>query len=257
LALTRAIGPAIARCALTHAARVPIDLERARREHAAYEQALREAGCTVERLPDAPDLPDAVFVEDTAVVLPTVAVLTRPGAAARRLELPDVERRIADLRPVVRLRAPATLDGGDVLRAGRTLYVGRSGRTNREGIRQLRLAVEPAGFAVVPVAVKGILHLKSAVTELADGLLLVDPAHVDPEALPGFDLLATDPSERGAANALRVGDVVIYPESFPRTRERIEGCGVHVVPVPAGELAKAEGGVTCCSLLVDVDDPPR
>lgn len=251
LALTRAVGPAIDRCALTHRDRVPIDLDRARAEHAAYEDALREAGCAVERLPEAPDLPDAVFVEDTAIVLPSLAVLTRPGAPSRRRELPSVERRLAELRPVVRLRAPATLDGGDVLHAGGTLWVGRSERTNREGVRQLRDAVAAAGIEVVPVPLRGILHLKSAVTAIGERTLLVDPAHVDVDAFRGFELVAIDPREPGAANALRIGDRIVHPEAFPRTRARIEATGARVLPVPAGELAKAEGGVTCCSLIVE------
>ncbi len=252
LALTRAVSEAIARCELTHLAREPIDLARARAQHEAYEDALRRAGCFVTRLPEEPELPDAVFVEDLAVVLDELAVVTRPGAASRRPEAVTVAAALARLRPLVTLREPATLDGGDVLRAGRTLFVGRSSRSNTEGLAQLEAAVAPFGYRVEPVAVEGCLHLKSAATPVAPGVLLVQPAWVDPAAFgPGFEVIEVDPGEPFAANALRVRDTVIHAAAFPRTRARLESHRIRVVPVDVSELAKAEGAVTCCSLVLE------
>lgn len=252
LALTRAVSDAIARCELTHLAREPIDLARARAQHAAYEDALRRAGCFVTRLPEEPELPDAVFVEDLAVVLDELAVVTRPGAASRRPEAVTVAAALARLRPLVTLREPATLDGGDVLRAGRTLFVGRSSRTNAEGLAQFEAAVAPFGYRVAPVAVEGCLHLKSAATLVAPGVLLVQPAWVDPAAFgPGFEAIEADPGEPYAANALRVRDTVIHAAAFPRTRARLEARGLAIAPVDVSELAKAEGAVTCCSLVLE------
>lgn len=252
VAITRPVSASIARCELTHLAREPIDLDRAVAQHAAYEDCLRRAGCEVVRLAAEPDLPDAVFVEDLAIVLEKLAIVTRPGAASRRAEAASVAEALARRRTVVTLPAPATLDGGDVLRVGRTLYAGRTARTNGEGIARLADAVKALGYRIVEVPVNGCLHLKSAATLAADGLLLVQPEWVPAAAFdPALEQLQVDPSEPYAANVLRVGGVVIMPAAFPRTRERLESRGIRVTTVDVSELAKAEGAVTCCSLIVE------
>lgn len=255
IALTREVSRSIARCELTHLERTPIDLERARAQHRVYEDALRDAGCRVARLPGLPDHPDAVFVEDVAIVLERIAILTRPGAPSRRGEVESVAARLSELRPLARLCAPATLDGGDVLVTRETLFVGRSSRTGDLGIRQLREQVAPLGLDVVAIPVRGVLHLKTAVTEVGPDLLLLDPSAVDRSCFPGFHSILVDPAEPGAANALRIGNRVIYPEEHFRTRRRLEQAGVDVIAVPSSELARAEGGVTCCSLIVEA--PPE
>ena len=227
-------------------------MERARAEHAAYEATLRALGCAVERVPPAPDLPDSVFVEDTAVVLDELAVICRPGAESRRAETAAVATALRAYRPVAAVLAPGTLDGGDVLRVGRRLLVGRSARTNDAGIRQLRSIVSSLGYDVVAVPFTGCLHLKTAATLVADAVAVVNPAWVEPAALAPLRTIAVDAGEPFAANALRVGEAVLYPAEFPRTRARLEAEGVAVRTVPAGELAKAEGGVTCCSVVFAV-----
>jgi dimethylargininase len=251
VAITRDVSPAVARCELTHLERVPIDVVAARLQHRAYEACLASLGCTVERLPSAPELPDSVFVEDAAVVLDEVAVIARPGAPSRRLEVPAVAAALEQYRPVVRVEAPATLDGGDVLRVGRELLVGRSGRTNAAGIAQLRGMLGAYGYSVREVRVHGCLHLKSAVTAVADDLLLANRRWLSADDLPALDVLDVHPEEPFGANALRIGDAIVYAAELPRTRERLEARGLRVHTVPAGELAKAEGGVTCCSLVFD------
>jgi len=252
VAVTRGVSPAIVRCELVHLARSPIDVAAAGRQHRGYVDALQTLGCRVQELPADPELADSVFVEDTAVVLDEVAVITRPGAPSRRPEAGPIALALAPYRPLVRIESPGTVDGGDVLRIGRTLYVGLSGRSNQAAIDQLAAALAPYRYDVRGVAVSGCLHLKSAVTTIGDDTVLVDPEWVDPAVFSGTRAIAIDPRERGAANALRIGERVIYPASFPATRRRLEAAGVDVVEVDVSELQKAEGAVTCCSLVFEV-----
>lgn len=252
VALAREVSRSIADCELTHVERTPIDLGAARAQHASYLDALEALSVRVIRLPELPAFPDAVFVEDTVLALDEVAVLTRPGAASRRSEVDEMARAMAPFRPLVRMDAPATLDGGDVLRLGRTLYVGRTARTTDAGIAALRVLVTPYGYEVREVAVAGALHLKTAVTQVAPSIILVNPAWVDPESFDGYDVLTVDPEEPFAANALLVNGAVIHSTAFPRTQALQRARGIRVVGVDASELAKAEGGVTCCSVLFDV-----
>jgi dimethylargininase len=249
IAVTRAVSSSLTDCVLTHVPRTPIDLERARRQHHEYEQALVRLGYRIRQLSEAAALPDAVFVEDVAVVLDEIAVMTWPGATTRRPEVESVAAVLGDYRPLRRLAGPGTLDGGDVLRIGRTLYVGLGGRTNAAGASQLEDAVGAFGYEVRLVEVHGALHLKTAVTAVAEGVLLLNPAWLDARPFEGLDRIDVAPDEPFAANALRVGERVIYPSAFPRTRDRLAQQGVDVIEVDVSELAKAEGGVTCCSLL--------
>lgn len=234
---------------MTHLQREPIDLALARRQHAAYEEALREAGCEVQQLPEQPDWPDSVFVEDTAIVLEEVAVATRPGAPSRRAEVASVADALAEFREVLTVEAPATLDGGDVLRLGKRLYVGASSRSNRDGIAELNRLIASFGYRVDAVAIEGCLHLKSAVTQIADDLLLINAERVGPDAFQSWHSIACDPAEPDAANALRIGDRVILSASWPRTAERLRQAGIDVHTVAMSEMEKAEGAVTCCSLI--------
>ena len=252
LALTRPVSPSIVECQLTHLAREPIEFARAAAEHAEYERRLAELGATVRRLPAAPTLPDAVFVEDTAVVVDELAVVTRPGAEARRPETAAVAEQLAEYRRIVPIEPPGTLDGGDVLVMDGEVYVGRSTRTNDSGIEQLRRALEPLGYRVTAIAVTRCLHLKAAVTRVAAGTLLVNPAWVASDAFTGYRRLAVDPAEPAAANALALGGSILHPAQHVRTRARLEATGLAVIPVPMTELAKAEAGITCCSIILEV-----
>jgi dimethylargininase len=251
IALTREVSPTIGACELTHLAREPIDVERARRQHRAYEEALHSLGCEVERLPPLPDHPDAVFVEDTALVLPEVAVVLRPGVASRRAETASVATALPAWRPTVALEGPGSVDGGDLLPLGTTVYVGRSGRSDEAGAEELRRRLVPWGYRVERVALSGCLHLKSAVTRVGPETLLVNPAWVDPAPFASWKRIEVAPQEPHAANALRVGELLLYPEAFPATRRRLESAGFRVLPLDLDELAKAEGAVTCCSLVFE------
>jgi len=255
LAFTREVSPSIIRCELTHLDRAPIDLDRARALHREYEAALASLGCIVRRLPEVPELPDAVFVQDAAVVFDEVAVITRPGAASRRAETESVAAALKPLRPLRFIEPPGTLDGGDVVALGRSVFVGQTARTNADGSRQLAAALTPFGYTVTRVGVTGCLHLQTAVTPVADRVILVNRRWVDPAVFGDVKVIDVDPAEPFAANALRVGDGLVYPDNFPRTRARLEARGFTVVPVDVTELAKAEAGVTCCCLLVPAAVP--
>lgn len=249
IAITRPVSPRIVDCLLTFQERDPIDVDLAEAQHRAYEEILSTLGCRIERLPAEPDLPDAVFVEDAAVVLDEVGILMHPGAETRRLEVITVAEKLANYRRLLRIEPPGTMDGGDVLRVGKVVFVGRSSRSNDEGILQMRNLLEPYGYRVTDVPIEDCLHLKSAVTQVGRNKLLIDAKWVDPALFDAYDFVEADPSEHHAANALLVGNCVIYPSAHVRTRRRLEDAGISVVSVDVSELAKAEGGVTCCSLI--------
>ena len=249
VALTRSVPPSIADCELTHLARELIDVQRATAQHRAYEEALASLGYDVRHLPDEPSLPDSVFVEDTAVVVDELAVITRPGAASRRGETVSVAEALRAYRKLAFIEDPGTLDGGDVLRIGRKLFVGISERTNGAGIAQLRSHLAPFGYTVSAVVMHDCLHLKTAVTAVSDSIVLINRAWAD--FPPGFEQIDVDPAEPFAANALLTPNGVLMPAAFRRTIARVRARGIEVRTVDASELAKAEGGVTCCSLLFD------
>jgi dimethylargininase len=251
IAITRAVSPGLARCELTHLAREPIDPTRAAAEHTNYEHCLTTLGVDVVHLPSEPELPDSVFIEDTAIVLDELAIITRPGAPSRRIETATVADALRPYRDLASIVAPGTVDGGDVLTVGHRVHVGLSSRTSASGIEQLRQMLAPLGYHVTEVVVNGCLHLKSAVTQVAPDTLLINRDWVDGGAFPGMRLVAVDPTEPYAANALWVGDTVVFPAAFTRTRDRLRELGITVLSIDVSELAKAEGGVTCCSLLVD------
>lgn len=254
IAVTREVSPALGNCELSYVPREAIDVARAGAQHRDYQRALETLGCRLQTLPAEPERPDSVFVEDVAIVLDEVAVLTRPGALSRRAEVASVAEVLRRYRPVLAIEEPGTLDGGDVLRVGRTLYVGESARSNAEGIAQLRELLAGHGYAVQGVPTRGCLHLKSAVTQLNDHTLLLQPEWVDRERFADFRVIEVDPAEPPAANVLRIGDALVMPAGFPRTRQRLLDAGFRVIAVDVSELQKAEGAVTCCSLVFRADE---
>jgi dimethylargininase len=251
VAITRAVSSALAECELAYQPRVPIDVDVARAQHHAYERALARAGYRIERLDTDSAMPDSVFVEDMAIVFDELAILTRPGADSRRREMPAIATALAAYRPLQEIQPPATVDGGDVLVAGRRVFVGRSTRTNEAAVIQIRRILGPFGYTVTETDVRGCLHLKSAVTSLRDDRLLVNRKWIDPAAFDGLTLVDVAPEEPSAANALRLNDRVIFPTAFPRTAERLAALGLRIELVEASELAKAEGAITCCSVIVE------
>jgi dimethylargininase len=257
IAVTRKVSSGMMRCELTQLKRTVIDIDLAREQHAAYEQVLRNLGYRVESLPEEPDLPDSVFVEDTAVVLDEVAVITRPGAPSRRAETASIAAVLGKYRQLLHIESPGTLDGGDVLRIGRTLYVGLTKRTNAQGVDQLETLLRPYKYRVLGSTVRRCLHLKSAVGLLPRNGLLINPSYVDRGEWLGMHFIDVDRKERLGANALMVGEDVIYPGSKPRTAELMRARGIRIHTVDMSEMEKAEGGVTCCSLLIEPPDARR
>jgi dimethylargininase len=258
VALVRLPGERLAEGIVTHLERAAVDVSLARRQHQAYVAALTTAGWRVVAVPEAPDHPDAVFVEDTVVVVDDLAVLTHPGAPERRGEVEGTRAAVTALGlRVVELAlagpgAGPTLDGGDVLQVDRRVYVGRGGRTNADGVRALRDLLAPLGRTVVPVPLDGVLHLKSALTALPDGTLIGLPGRLDAAGLPG---LRVAPEEPGA-HVVPLGDgSLLMAASAPRTAAWLDQLGFDVVTVDIGEFEKLEGCVTCLSVLVPAPAP--
>jgi len=255
-AITREVGSSLNDCELSFRARQPIDVARAMMQHKAYQDCLTQLGVRVVSLPAEPGLPDAVFVEDPAIVLDEVAIILNLGAPSRRPEASSLANALSRYRPLRFVAAPATLEGGDVLRIGRSIFVGLSQRTNREGIDQLAELLGPYDYQVRAVEVRGCLHLKSGCSYVGHDTVLVNRSWIDVAPLSGFELLDVPGDESGAANALLLNDVVIMPASFPKTRVLLEERGFRVRTIDVSELQKAEAGVTCTSLIFKADRPP-
>jgi dimethylargininase len=249
IAITQLPSPRMQQGERTFVGDERIDPALALRQHEAYRNALRRCGAEVIVLDANLACPDGVFVEDTAIVLDDVAVMMSMGAASRRGELPAIEAELARWRPIARVRLPATIDGGDIVRAGRALYVGRSPRTNDSGIAALRSIVAPFGYTVTAVPVTGCLHLKTACSALPDGRFLINADWIDTSALAAGALLPVANDEPWAGDVLVIGDRIIVSDAFPQTAELVAEASREVIPVSVSEFAKAEGGVTCLSLV--------
>ncbi|MFQ5674078.1 MAG: dimethylarginine dimethylaminohydrolase family protein [Nitrospinales bacterium] len=247
IALVREPAPSFARALSTHPARNDIDVHRALRQHRAYVRALRQAGARVVYLQPDESLADAPFVEDTAIILDDRALICSPKAPSRRGEAQSVIPEIRKHRSLEILEPPVFIDGGDVLNVGGTLYVGLSQRTNQQAVEYLRKQT-PNPVVAVPV-LRG-LHLKSAVSRLNDETLIIDPSRVEASALQTFRRIEVTAGETYAANCLAIGNHAILPEGYPRVAQQIEALGLTVLPVPMSEFEKADGGVTCLSLIV-------
>ncbi|MCH2135463.1 MAG: arginine deiminase family protein [Phycisphaerales bacterium] len=250
IAIIRPVSRSIQNCELTHMDRTVICPDTAQAQHDQYARTLESLGVQVQELPPLHDHPDAVFVEDTVVVVDEVAVLTRPGAASRRGEVESMRHGIEKHRSTVQIDGKATLEGGDVIQVGRTIYVGRSTRTNDEGIRQLVGHLEPHGYDVKAVPVPGALHLKTACAHLGNGRLIANPNWIDVSLFHGLDIIEVHEDEPFAGNAVQVNDTLIFSSQYPQTASRLERHGLTLALVDSSELAKAEGSLTCKSVLL-------
>lgn len=251
IAFMREVSPRLDRCELTHVPRSPIDVKLACKQHAQYAEVLDELGVKVEFLPALPEHPDGVFVEDAAVPLPEVVIIAQPGAASRIAELDSVVQTLARRRPLQSIVDAGTLDGGDVLRVGRTLFVGESQRTNADGIRQLRETTLPFGYEVRPVSVRACLHLKSACTFIPPHFVVANPAWIDTAVFGNVVVMPVDDKEPLGANTLTLGQTTLVSASFPKTEKRLRNAGISTRRVEISEFEKAEGGLTCLSLVLD------
>ncbi len=247
-ALVRRSSSRLAEGLLTHIDRTEVDVDLAHRQHRAYCDALVEAGWGVRNVAPIEECPDSVFVEDTVVVCDNLAVLTRPGAAVRHPEVAGTEEAVREAGlDLARIVDPGTLDGGDVLQVGRTVYVGRGGRTNAEGIRQLARHLASRGRTVVPVRLRNVLHLKSAVTALPDGTFLALPDLVDVSVFPALRVVDEEPG----AHVVPLGDeTVLMAASAARTAATLQDLGFTPTLVDISEFERLEGCVTCLSVLI-------
>ena len=250
-AFTRGVSPSIGDCKLTFMDREQLDVDVATRQHEAYTQCLKNMGVQVMPLEPLSEAPDAVFIQDTAVVVDEVAIVATMGAACRAGEVESVAEALSSHRPLRRLSPPATLEGGDVVRIGRTLYVGVSGRTNLEGIRQLSDILAPYDYEVIPVGVRGCLHLSTGCSYLGRGVMLMNPVWVDAAPFQQFEILEVPETESWAANTIAVDDTVLVVSTFERTCALVKEQGFHVVTTDISEIHKAEGALTCMSLMFD------
>lgn len=229
-----------------------IDLERAIRQHDDYCRLLERCGATVRTLPASPDFPDCVFIEDTAVVLDEAAILCSMGHPARRGEPAGVAPELQHLRDAVhRIELPATIDGGDILRVGRRILAGLSSRTNAAAIEALAGIGRRYGYSVEAIPIGGCLHLKSACTALPDGRLLANPAWLKGALPEGFDIVPVPPDEPHPANVALVGETICAAAAYSSKVGMLREIGFRVETVDLSEFAKADGCVTCLSLLFD------
>jgi dimethylargininase len=250
IAITHTPPPGLESGERTYVSRAPIDFQLALRQHAAYCALLRDLGVTVLTLDVNSGHADAVFVEDTALVLDEIAVMTMPGAESRRPEPPGIEPELAKFREVRRIELPATLDGGDIVVRGKRIFVGASHRSNEAGARALQDLTGPFGYVVSRVSLRDCLHLKSACCVLPDATMLVNPAWLgDLSDLHGAPVREIHPAEPFAADFATVRDTVIMSETNPRTADLVRDLGFEVRTTPLTEFEKAEGGVTCLSIL--------
>jgi dimethylargininase len=249
-ALCRAVSPAIAACELSFIGREPINVAMAHLQHIDYVDLLNKLGATVIELPAEPSLPDSVFVEDTVLLFDELAVMTRPGAPSRRGEVASIEAAFKKYREhIAHITEPGTIDGGDVLRIGKRVFVGLSQRSNQAAIDQLRDILKPYGYSVTAVAIRDCLHLKSGVTALSDDTVLINPHWVDAGCFSDYRQIRIDETEQHAANVVRVNADILMPATFPKTQAIIEAAGFRVHTVDLSEIQKAEGAITCCSVL--------
>jgi dimethylargininase len=250
-AITRKVSSSMANCELSFIERKPIDMKKANEQHHAYESLLEKLGAKVISLPEERDLPDSMFVEDPAIVLDEIAIICPLGTETRRKEAASLAAALEPFRKLAHVKLPGMLEGGDVLRVGKKLFVGLTQRSNAEGVRQLAVITEHDGYDLTAVPVTGCLHLKSAVTYLGRNTLLGNRAWFHSKRFEGFEWVDVDPAEPHAGNALAMGESVVFPASFPKTRARIEDKGFRVESLDISELQKAESGLTCSSLLFD------
>ncbi len=249
-ALTRHVPSSFASALSAMPPDPPINVALARQQHQVYCAALAECGATVTTLDSDERCPDSVFIEDTAVVVDQHALITRPGAPSRQPETDTVAPTLRAWLEVIAMTEPATLDGGDCMLVGRTMFVGRSARTNAAGIAQLALAFAPRGIEVVPVELPaGVLHLKCVCSPLGHDRVLLADASIDRAVFRGFDIVTVPADETYAANAVAIGTHVIVAAGFPRTHDALEMAGFTLHPVPFSEVRKADGSLTCQSIV--------
>ena len=251
IALTHVVSPNIDKCELSFLDRNPINYNQAVRQHEEYCALLRDCGLQVVELSVNRSYPDSTFIEDTAVVVDELAVMASMGVESRRGEVHNVESVLASYRDIRHIQLPATLEGGDVLRIEKRIFVGISPRTNIAGFESIKEILEPFGYEVIPVAVNGCLHLKSACIAVDDRTLLVNPRWLDLQPLRDFRIIPVPEDEPAAVNSLRINNTICMHSGFPKTAELLVNLGFSLKTIDISELLKAEAGMTCSSIIFE------
>ncbi len=249
IAITRPVSESIDDCELTFMQRHPINLDKAIQQHAEYEKCVAELGCEIVKLPAEPQLPDAVFVEDPAVVLDEIAIVAASRAENRIREIQTVEPLLSQYRNLKHLELPATLDGGDVVVIDKSVFVGRSSRTNDIAFFQLDEMLKPFGYDVIRVKIQNCLHLKTGCTYIGKRTVIANPDWVDVSSFSDFTILKIDKKEAWASNTIEINGRVLCSSKFPRTNSILKKSGFVIKPIDISEFQKAEAGLTCLSLL--------
>ncbi|MFK8009867.1 MAG: dimethylarginine dimethylaminohydrolase family protein [Saprospiraceae bacterium] len=248
-AITRAISPNMDHCELTHFQREPINIQNAIQQHKKYKKVLEELGCKLISAPAVPDLPDSIFVEDCAIVLDELAIITHPGAPSRREEVKGIAEVLASHRKLFYIESPGIIDGGDVLVIGKNIWVGLSNRSNLIAIEQLKKITSPFGYSVNGVEVTDCLHLKSAVTQVEKNTVLLNPNWINIDIFKAYKIIEIHPDEPNAANALLINDIILFPKAYPLTTQILKDKGLQIINLDNSEVTKAEGALTCCSII--------
>lgn len=243
--ITHLPSPSLEKCELTFLDAKPIDMQKAQKEHLAYCEMLRECGGEIITLKDNIDLPDSVFVEDPIIVFDEVAILTSMGVESRRKESDSMEKIFSKYRKIEHIKLPSQIEGGDVLKIGKNIYVGKSARTNAQGIRDLRDILTPYGYEVTAVKVSGCLHLKTGCTALDENTVLINPDWIDSKVFAGFRQIVVPKDEPFGANILKINETICMNEAFPKTIEMVKSLGYTVKTTDITEFVKAEAGLTC------------
>jgi len=249
IALTHTVSPSLAEGEVTFIDREPVDYDLALQQHAAYCNALEQCGVEVKRLSVNPDSPDSCFIEDTAIVVDEAIIATNIGSPTRQHESKNVALELARYREIIRIQPPATIDGGDVLRVGRRIYVRVSGRTNDQGFHELAQILQPWNYEVIPVELKNCLHLKTACTAIDDETILLNPHWVAPEVFSDYKVLSVPEEEGWAANTIRVGGTVLLQRGFPQTLQIVEKYHDSIATLDISEFRKVEAGLSCLSII--------
>lgn len=248
-AITRSPSANLVNCEITYLDRQPIDYDLALKQHDHYCATLEKLGVAVTRLPADLNYPDSCFVEDTAIVVDELAVITSLGAKSRRGETESIAPELAKYRELIHIQLPATIEGGDVMQIDKTLFVGLSTRTNSQGIAALTEILQPQGYRVCPVKLKNVFHLKSGCTAIDSETILIVSQGIDLQPFSDFNLIFVSSEEAAAANTLRIGETILMQAKFPQTIEQVQSIGYKVEAVNISEFAKAEAGLTCLSLI--------
>lgn len=248
-AIVRGVPDSFQNCITTFHGKPEINIGLAKQQHREYSRTLSSLGLTVIRLRADNTLPDCCFTEDTAIVVDELAIITIPGAPGRIPETIVIEKELSAFKTIVHIKQPGTIDGGDVLKIGKTIFIGASARTNQEGIRQVATIVKPLGYGVVPVKIKDTLHLKSVCTYLGRGCILLAQGYFDDTAFSEYDKVVVPKEEEYCANCLVIKGNVLIPRGFPRTKELIGKNGFPVIELDMSEIEKAEGALTCLSVI--------